>query len=377
MNAPHRSMGTLRPSADAARLGAADRLFGRDRPRQGVITYCLPDAGSGAGAFAGWSAAFGPALDVRPLYLPGRDRRIAEDPRPRPMEIADALAGRAGPPYVLYGHSMGARLAFAVIGELRRRPGAPLPAALCVGAAMPPDVRPPLVDAAELPDDDLVHELIARAGAGPELRDLPELRELVLPVVRADLRWIGSYPFRPGPGLPMPVIAFAGTDDLTDGAAQMLGWARRAGAGFRLYTVPGGHAFHRAVPLELVTRLTAEVVAAASAVVPDLPAPAGDEVHLFLTRSPDFAAGSSDDAAEPVRAAVLRRYPGGGAELRVSESRAGSQTLLAVTRDGAAGVHPDLADPPADPLWMVERAVAAAAGRPVLFELLTGEDDTT
>jgi surfactin synthase thioesterase subunit len=240
------------------------RLFGAAEPRGDAVLYCLPDAGSGAGAFAAWPGRFPAHLDVRPLCLPGRERRIAEPPVLSPADIADALArrhGRDSPPFALYGHSMGACLAFDVACDLLGRPEAPLPVALYVGGAIPPDERPPLVDAADWPEEELVTELIERAGAGAQLRDEPEIRELVLPVVRADLRWLGSRPSGAGFRLPFPVVAFAGAADPTDGARRMYGWARRAAGEFRLYTVPGGHAFHREPPEELVTWLSAELAA--------------------------------------------------------------------------------------------------------------------
>ncbi|GAA3282837.1 thioesterase [Dactylosporangium vinaceum] len=235
------------------------RLFGAAAPRGAMILYCLPDAGSGAGAFRAWPHRLPPHVDVRPLRLPGREGRIAEPPEFDPAGLAAAIARHADRPYALYGHSMGARLAYDVVQDLRRRPGARLPEALCVGGSMPPDRRPPLVDAAGWPEDRLVAELIDRTGAGSELRDEPELRDLILPVVRADLRWLGSRPTALGPPLPMPVVAFAGADDRDDGPVPMSGWSRSAGAGFRLHVVPGGHAFHRDPPAELIDALSAEL----------------------------------------------------------------------------------------------------------------------
>lgn len=237
-----------------------ERLFGPGPSHGDVIVYCLPDAGSGASAFGGWQRKFPQGIEIRPLHLPGRESRFREPWRIAPVEIARAIAGRTDRPFALYGHSMGGRLAFEVVRELRRHADAPLPVALYVGASAPPDVPVPLAEAVELPDDELVAELISRAGAGQELRDLPELRELVLPVIRADLGWVRSYRYRPEPPLPVPVLAFAGTDDREYGKQQMLGWARHTGVGFRVHTVPGGHAFHRATPDRLVNLLTVDLL---------------------------------------------------------------------------------------------------------------------
>jgi surfactin synthase thioesterase subunit len=270
-----------------------DHLFGARRTAADVVLYCLPDAGSGASAFRSWQDRVPASIEACPLRLPGRDDRIAESPRLSPAAIAAAIAERDDRrPYALYGHSMGARLAFDVVRHLRRTGGAAqcrtggaaLPVALYVGAAVAPDVRPPLADAVDLSDDDLCTALITRAGADAALRDVPELRELILPVVRADLEWVRSYRYEPGPGLPMPVVAFAGATDRHDGAVQMLGWMRQAGGGFRLYTVPGGHGFHRGDAADLLALLTADLADTVAGRPAARRPPAADEVHVSLTR---------------------------------------------------------------------------------------------
>ena len=45
-----------------------------------ITLVCLPFAGAGASAFGHWQALAGDDLAVRPMQLPGRDRRINDDP---------------------------------------------------------------------------------------------------------------------------------------------------------------------------------------------------------------------------------------------------------------------------------------------------------
>ena len=116
-----------RDPAAPPRLGAAVKLF------------CLPHAGAGASAYARWPAAFGASVQVHAIQLPGRENRIRETPSIDPDALAATLAGSAAGPYALFGHSMGARLAFEVVRRLRAA-GAPLPEVLYVSGCRAPDV---------------------------------------------------------------------------------------------------------------------------------------------------------------------------------------------------------------------------------------------
>jgi surfactin synthase thioesterase subunit/phosphopantetheinyl transferase len=310
--------------------------------------FCLPYAGGGASAYWSWRHAFGDSVDVQPVQLPGREGRIAERLELSPAAIAAELAARAAPPYALYGHSMGARLAFEVARELRRR-GQPLPERIYVGAAHPPHVPPPLAKAADLPDDAFIDVLITRAGAPTELRDEPELRELMLPVLRADFGWLKRYRYLADPPLPVPIVAFAGAHDPEVAPRDMLGWARHTAAGFRLHTLVGGHFFLRDAAEQLARLLTADLQ-------PDdapLDAPADDEVHVWLAALDDLpgACAAVDELSpnEARRAAAFhgeqdrRRYVGRCVVLRRLLRRYGvdvGAAELPTRRNG----KPELAD---------------------------------
>jgi surfactin synthase thioesterase subunit len=238
--------------------------FGRanDRPDTRLILFCLPYSGGGASIFRSWPRALPGAVDVVAVRLPGREGRIAEPHSLSPAVIARAMAARTDRPYAIYGHSLGARLGFEVIRELRRI-GAAQPVLFYAAASRPPDVRDPLAYSAELPDDEFLSLLIDRISAPTELRDEPELRELLLPVLRADFEWINGYQYRPEPALDVPVVAVAGTADPVSGPLSMLGWSRHTSAAFRLHTLAGGHFFLRTAADQLLSLLADDLTEAA------------------------------------------------------------------------------------------------------------------
>ncbi|MCK1807754.1 MULTISPECIES: thioesterase domain-containing protein [unclassified Micromonospora] len=252
------------------------------RPEAPVRLFCLPYAGAGASAFRRWASEFGESVDVTPVQLPGRENRITEDPRFSVAEVADAIVSRADRPYAIYGHSMGGRLGFDVVRELRRT-GRPLPLRLYVGGARAPHVRTPgpFDGLSRASDDELLRRLGEGGGLPAELLDHPELVELLLPLLRADFGRVDDYRHVPGEPLPVPIVAFAGRTDRAVTRDQNAAWAEHTAAGFTLHELDGGHFFlHDRLP-ELAALIRADLTAALS----------------------DPRAGTPDAGPDPVRAA--------------------------------------------------------------------------
>ncbi|MFE9657766.1 thioesterase domain-containing protein [Micromonospora sp. NPDC006431] len=243
------------------------------RPQAPVRLFCLPYAGAGASAFRRWQEGIGPDVEVLPVQLPGRENRISEDPRFDVADVAAAIASRADRPYAIYGHSMGGRVGFEVVRELRRS-GGPLPLRLYVGGARAPHVdAPSLFDGLSRVDDE---ELLRRLGEGgglpAELLDHPELVELLLPLLRADFGRVDSYRYVPGEPLPVPIVAFSGAHDRAVTREHSAAWAEHTAAGFTLREIDGGHFFlHDQLP-EVLAAIRADL---AGALTTDVPAGGG------------------------------------------------------------------------------------------------------
>jgi surfactin synthase thioesterase subunit len=134
---------------------------------------------------------------------------------------------------------MGARVGLSLAYALRAA-GLPLPARLFVAGSAAPAVRAP-VGGWDQPDDGLIAYLRELGGTPAGVLDHPDLRELFLPVVRADLTVIGTCPTPDRPPLPVPITAFAGADDLAAPPALMRPWSAETSAACTLHVLPGGH----------------------------------------------------------------------------------------------------------------------------------------
>ncbi|NRQ32611.1 lantibiotic dehydratase [Nonomuraea sp. NN258] len=233
------------------------------RPGARVRLLCLPYAGAGAAAFRGWSAAAGPDVEVLAAVLPGRESRIMESAAFELGELADAVAALADRPYAIYGHSMGGRVGFELVRELRRR-GAPLPVGLYLGGCRPPGQADPLAGLSAVSDDTLLARLSELGGMPEELLAEPELLALVLPALRADFGWLDAYRYHPGEPLPVPITAFAGETDAAVPAEAMRHWAAHTSAAFDLHVEPGGHFFLHDSKDRILDAVRADLLAAAT-----------------------------------------------------------------------------------------------------------------
>lgn len=208
---------------------------------------CVPPAGAGASFFRLWEGHGGP-LEPHALHLPGRERRFAEHPLGDLNAIVDdvlpeaiELVGEA-PDVVVFGHSFGAIIAY----ELARRlavsavwPGEPR---LAVSGSAAPGIHlhAPI---AELPDEAFVRAVREVADYTHPAMDDPELLELILPALRADMRVHENYRPRPGALLKLPVLSVRGTDDALISAEAAAGWARVTTGSFATAELPGGHMY--------------------------------------------------------------------------------------------------------------------------------------
>ncbi len=213
------------------------------RPWATTRLVCFPHAGGSAVAYRGWGRAASPALEVHAVQYPGRADRIREPMMTDARQAARLIAAALGPltdrPLAFFGHSMGTILAYETALLLQAR-GIP-PVHLFVSAAPAAHLREESGNPADKDDDGLVAELVKLGGTDAAALADPELRELVLPYVRADYRLIQKYVHQAGPRLNVPVTGLAGEADPHGTVDKVSRWAELTDGPFELRAFPGDH----------------------------------------------------------------------------------------------------------------------------------------
>jgi medium-chain acyl-[acyl-carrier-protein] hydrolase len=212
-----------------------------------VQLFSLPHAGGISSLYEAWRPLLAPTIELVPIELPGRGRRLSERPL-RSLErlTEDLTAGillSLHPPFAFFGHSMGAVLAFECARTLSVAHGYD-PLVLFASGHRAPQLSPR--DGRQIHGlDDASFLAWARelSGGLNDALEHAELRDLFLPVLRTDLTAMETYVYRPGRPLACDIVALGGIDDPYVSEAELAAWAEQTTGDFHMQLFPGNHFF--------------------------------------------------------------------------------------------------------------------------------------
>jgi medium-chain acyl-[acyl-carrier-protein] hydrolase len=221
-------------------------IYPQANPQARHRLFCFPYAGGNASIFRTWAEALAPDVEVGAIQLPGRSNRIQEPPftwLPHLLPaLLPALVEHMDKPFALFGHSMGALIAFETARHLFRQYDL-TPVHLFVSARRAPHLplaRPPLH---ALPSAQFIQALQDLNGT-PEivLRDA-EFMKFLLPLLRADFTLTETYVYDTEEPLSCPISVFGGTGDRLVKPRELEAWKQHTYGPFRVQMLPDGHFF--------------------------------------------------------------------------------------------------------------------------------------
>jgi len=184
-----------------------------------IKLFCFPYAGGSANIYHSWKQYIGKDIELIPVELAGRGRRIGDDSYLDVYEMIEDVLGIVNKDiengdYAFFGHSLGAYIAYLLCKEISKRDQSQ-PLHLFVSGRGAPHIKREEDKKYHLLDDaDFKKRVEKLGGTPPGFFDHPELVEMFLPLLKNDFKLSESeiieHPIVP---LKQAITGFFGKDE--------------------------------------------------------------------------------------------------------------------------------------------------------------------
>lgn len=209
---------------------------------------CFHFAGGTAMAFRGWGNSLPPSVEVCAVQLPGRLNRIQEPAFSQLGPLMNSLVPALLPvleekPYAFFGYSFGALIAFELARTMRAR-NARLPSAFFCASRIAPQSDSGIPTLHDLPEMQFLNAVQEIYKNLPEvLFEDPDLRQMLLPTLRADFSVFETYQYRTQDSFQFPIVVMSGAKDMSISDDKMAEWSVHTQGRFERKKFSGGHFF--------------------------------------------------------------------------------------------------------------------------------------
>lgn len=243
-----------------------NRWILHQKPKSNATTrlFCLPYGGGGASIYRHWSDHLPDHIEIMAFQLPGRENRLLEPAIDDLDKLVDhsvsVIAEYQDKPFALFGHSLGAKVAFEVTRKLHQH-RYPDPLHLFVAGQAAPHLPLKRRPFHKLPDQQFIQSIIKQYNAVPKpVLENPELLALVMPALRGDFRMNDQYTYSKKPPLDCPITAFGGEKDPEVTQDGLQAWRSETTAQFSTRLFPGDHFFINSVPEKVIDAVSQELM---------------------------------------------------------------------------------------------------------------------
>lgn len=221
--------------------------------------FCLPYAGgSSAIIYNRWISLAPTAIELIPVEISGRGRRITEPLHTDIHAVVEDVYNQlkellTDQPFAFFGHSMGSLITYELYYYLQQR-GAPLPKRLFFSGGAPPHHYKN--EGKHLLSDRKFINMVKQYGGLPDaFIQSKELLSLYLPILRADFQVVETYTHvQRQQKLLCPISVLYGSED--EAIVPYVGeWRMYAGAGYTEHVFDGGHFYLLDRPEEILATI--------------------------------------------------------------------------------------------------------------------------
>ncbi|HEX8460188.1 MAG TPA: alpha/beta fold hydrolase [Segetibacter sp.] len=210
-----------------------------------VTLFCLPFAGGSKYSLYFLKKVLPGSISCHFLDYPGRGTRIKENFAENIFDLVNDLYLQIEPrlqtPYALYGHSMGAKVAYLLALKIRQEKKAS-PLHLFVSGTDAPSVPPKRAPRHLLDKDEFISSVKELGGFPEELLQSPELLSYFEPILRADFKLSETYQYNSVAPLAIPLTVMVGDEEDME-EQDILEWQKESLLPIQLHKLPGDHFF--------------------------------------------------------------------------------------------------------------------------------------
>ncbi|RBL90276.1 thioesterase II family protein [Chitinophaga flava] len=225
----------------------------------GINIFCFHFAGGSRFSYHMYNAVAPAGLNIVPVELPGRGDRIQEplltDVHLMVEDMFQQIKQQLHTPYAIYGHSLGALLAYLVSARIMQE-GLNNPIHLFVsGRSAPSTIRTSTTLVSSLPHTEFIDRLKEYGGFPEDLLADEHIMRFFGPILRSDFRGVENYSYQGPAALQVPITVMIGQEDKTT-YENACTWALETSGKVTVKVFPGKHFFIYDHPKEIVQTIT-------------------------------------------------------------------------------------------------------------------------
>ncbi|MEN5196984.1 thioesterase II family protein [Sphingobacterium faecium] len=213
-----------------------------------VKLFCFPYAGGSASYFSSWKSLFSSSIELCPIELKGRGRRVNESHYKDFNDLVEDVFWAIKPQittgnYAFFGHSMGTLISHRLYHKIAES-NLPLPCHLFFSGKGAPHIsRDDLTIYHKLDDEIFRKEVMDLGGTSKVVFENKDLHNLFLPMLKNDFRICEENLFdlyiKP---INKDITVFVGKDDDIS-AEEIIGWRDQTSGICNIHIFNGGHFF--------------------------------------------------------------------------------------------------------------------------------------